>query len=132
MQRKMVRFVFNMSPCCHVDQRNLKQLRWLSVRDRVRYFRLVDFVFTISRGLAPDYLRGAQGGFTPVAKIHGHNTRGSVSDYHIPNDRLTTLKCSSFGFTEKREWNSLPRDLRLLGNLNLFKAKLRNHFIEQY
>lgn len=128
MQRKMVRFVFNMSPRGHVDQQSLKQLGWLSVRDRVRYFRLIH-VFKISKGLAPDYLVG---GFTPVASVHGHNTRGSMSDYHISKESRTALKCSSFGVTAKREWNSLPRELKLLPNIGLFKSRLRKYFLEQY
>ena len=124
----MVRFAFNLSPRSHVDQRNLKQLGWLSVRDRVRYFRLIH-VFKISRGLAPDYMMG---GFIPVAKVHSHNTRGSVSDYHISKFGPSMLKSSSFCVTAKREWNSLPRDLKLLENIGLFKSRLRKYFLEQY
>ena len=128
LQRKMVRFVFDMSPQSHVDQQNLKQLGWLSVRDRVRYFRLVH-VFKISKGLAPDYMTGD---FIQVAKVHGHNTRGSISDYHISNSRPSMLKSSSFCVVAKREWNSLPRDLKLMSNVSLFKSRLRKYLIEQY
>ena len=128
MQRKMIRFINKMDPRCHVDQQNLKQLQWLSVRDRVRYFRLMH-VFRISKGTSPDYLGG---NFTQVGAVHSHNTRGSVSDYHISESGRSSLKCSSFSFIAKKEWNSLPRELKLTNGIGSFKNKLRKYFLERY
>ena len=77
MQRKMVRFIYGMNPRSHVDQRQFKQLGWLMVNNRVRYFRLVH-VFRILKGTAPEYLSR---NFTNVNRVHHHNTRGSVGDF---------------------------------------------------
>ena len=46
LQRKMVRFVFSKGPMDHVGTAELKLLSWLTVPDRVKYFKLVQ-VFRI-------------------------------------------------------------------------------------
>ena len=128
LQRKMVRYIYSLDPRCHVGLHDFKQLGWLTVRDRVSFFRLVH-VFKISRGAAPSYLSN---GFTAVRDVHSYNTRGSVSDYHISDKVLNSLKRDSFGFKGRKEWNSLPQVLKQAGSLDAFKKKLKAHFMEQY
>ena len=128
MQRKMVRFIFGMGPRSHVDQRHFKQLGWLTVNDRVRYFRLVH-VFRISKGTAPEYLSR---NFTNVNKVHHHNTRGSVSDFFIPGTSLTSFGSKSFDAIGRKEWNALPSYLKQIENIDRFKSSLKNFLMEQY
>ena len=123
-----MRYIFSLDPRCHVDGSNLKGLGWLSVRDRVKFFRLVH-VFKVSKGLSPSYLSD---GFVNVNQVHSHNTRGSVSDFHVSDRALTSLQRDTFRFKGKMEWNSLPRDLKKVTGLNTFKTKLRSYFTEQY
>ena len=77
--RKMVRFVYGWGPRTHVGTGTLRELGWLQVADRVRYFALVH-AFRIRKGLAPSYLCR---GFVQVSGVHGHQTRGSTFDFHI-------------------------------------------------
>ena len=49
IQRRMVRYVFSMHHMSHVDTDNLREISWLSVTDRVRYFKLC-LVFRIKAG----------------------------------------------------------------------------------
>ena len=39
---------------------------------------------------------------------------------------------SSFVFFGKKEWNALPDNLKTLGNIDLFKVKLKQHFLSDY
>ena len=50
IQRRMVRFINGFHHMHHVDSSDLKQLLWLNVEDRVRYFKLVH-VFRIRLAL---------------------------------------------------------------------------------
>ena len=128
LQRKMVRFVFSMSPRCHVDQRHFREIGWLTIRDRVRYFRLVH-VFKIKNGLAPDYLTGA---FTAKKEVHSHFTRGSVSDFHISSPCISSFSQKSFSYTARKEWNSLPSYMKQLRSVTTFKSHKRSYFLSQY
>ena len=38
IQRKMVRFIHGLDNRAHVDTKNLRDLSWLSIADRVRFF----------------------------------------------------------------------------------------------
>ena len=128
LQRKMVRFVYSMPPRSHIDLRHFRQIGWLAIRDRVRYFRLVH-VYKINNGLAPDYLTGA---FTAVKEVHSHFTRGSVSNFHISSPCISSLSQKSFGYTAKKEWNSLPVYLKQNHTLTTFKSHLRSYLLSQY
>ena len=128
LQRKMVRFVYSMTPRCHVDQHHFRKIGWLMIRDRVRYFRMVH-VFKIKNGLAPDYLTG---GFTAVNEVHNHFTRGSVSDFHISSPSISSFSQKSFSYTAKKEWNSLPSYMKQLRSVTTFKSHKRSYFLSQY
>ena len=124
----MVRFVFSMPPRGHVDQHHFQRLGWLTIKDRVRYFRLVH-VHKIKNGLAPDYLTG---GFTAVKEVHQHFTRGSVSDFHISSPCVSSLSQKTFGYVARKEWNSLPLDLKQIQSVSAFKSRLRSFLLSQY
>ena len=124
----MVRFVYSMHPRSHIDQQHFRQIGWLAIRDRVRYFRLVH-VHKIKNGLAPDYLTGA---FTAVKEVHQHFTRGSVSDFHISSPCVSSLSQKSFGYVAVKEWNSLPLDLKQIRSVTTFKSRLRSYLLSQY
>ena len=70
IQRRMVRFIFSYDSR-HVDSRDLRRLSWMSIPERVGYFKLLH-VFKIRNNLAPDYLSNR---FTLIEQTHQHNTR---------------------------------------------------------
>ena len=55
IQRKMVRFIYSLDYRAHVDHKNLLELSWLSIPDRVRFFRMAH-LFHVRHKLAPSYL----------------------------------------------------------------------------
>ena len=124
VQRKMARFVLGVGPRTHIGLGTLKELGWMTISDRVRYFALLH-VFRVKLGCGPKYL---QGGFVPVADIHSHGTRASGTGYHISGDDVD----GSFGYFGKKEWNGLPDSLKTLGDIKAFKVRLKRHLLESY
>ena len=55
IQRKMIRFIYSMDFRQHVDSNDLHKLSWLSVPNRVTYFKLLH-LFRVRMGMAPKYL----------------------------------------------------------------------------
>ncbi len=124
LQRKMARFVLGLGPRTHVGLGTLRELDWLSVVDRVRYFALLH-VFRIRKSTGPPYLRK---GFVLVSDIHDHETRASSGGFHISREDVD----GSFVFFGKKEWNALPDNLKTIGNIDLIKVKLKQHFLSIY
>ena len=124
VQRKMARFVLGVGPRDHIGLSTLRELGWLTVMDRVRYFSLLH-VFRVKRGGGPPYLRR---GFVSVSDVHDHTTRASCNGFHISGDDVV----GSFSYFGKKEWNALPDSLKALGNIDLFKVKLKQHLMSNY
>ena len=55
----------------------LQSLSWLSIYDRVNYFKLIH-LFKVKHGLGPRYLRKD---IVSISDTHSH--RGSISDFHF-------------------------------------------------
>ena len=79
LQRRMVRFVFSFGPRAHVDSTHLKRLSWMSISDRVDYFKRMH-VFKIRQGLAPSYLTER---FTRVEETHTYNMRECGRNFSV-------------------------------------------------
>ena len=124
IQRRMVRFIFSMEPRSHIGTENLRELSWLSLSDRVRFFKL-QHVFKIRLGLSLDYL-GCK--FEPFA--HSYNTRGNSLNYRISRE-LASCR-SSFAFSAVTNWNSLPMQVKCCSSLSSFRTKLKEHFMSFY
>ena len=126
LQRRMARFVFSKGPMDHIGTPELKSLSWLTVPDRVKYFKLVQ-VFRIRAGLAPSYLSVH---FKPIALVHRYSTRGCAYDYHVSKEM--SLAPTSFAYTAVSCWNALPESLKGIQSLSLFKSKLKSHLSSLY
>ena len=122
----MVRFVFSFGPRAHVDSTHLKRLSWMSISDRVDYFKRMH-VFKIRQGLAPSYLTER---FTRVEETHTYNTRGSGRNFSVSDEICGSLV--SFSYTAVKLWNQLPDDLKEARTLTLFKKKLREFIFRAY
>ena len=118
LQRKMVRFVRGFESRQHVGLEHMKGLSWLTIADRVKYFKLVH-LFRIKRGLAPHYLRT---NLTSVSDAHRYNTRGSTSNYHV--SRSLSANHSSFSYSCVKVWNSLPARIKGIDSLFVFRCVL--------
>ena len=125
-QRKMVRFIYAYDSRQHVGHGNLLSLSWLSVRDRVDYFKLIH-LFKIKHGLGPQYLRT---NIVSVSDTHSYGTRSSVSNFHV--SKALSKTPSAFAFSCVKLWNGLPERIKLIDSLPPFKRELRNFMLSSY
>ena len=125
-QRKMVRFVMNADYRFHVGNHELRQLSWLSIPDRVLYFKM-NHLFRVRHNLAPKYIMV---NFKSIALSHSHNTRGRDFNFHLSKD--TSQSHSSFMFTAAKHWNALPDCLKSIPDYHVFKKRLREHLFSKY
>ena len=126
VQRKMVRFVYGMDFRGHVDNKNFRDLSWLKIPDRVKFFRL-SHIFRIRHKLAPSYLLP---NFKSISEAHTHNMRGSSYNFHI--SRELSLSPNSFSFSAIKHWNELPSSLKSIDDFRVFKRKLKQFLLNQY
>ena len=126
IQRRMVRFINSFDSRRHVDSRDMKELSWLLVPDRVSYFRLIH-VFKIARKQAPSYLMKR---FVPLSGVHAHETRSRSYDFLVSKEISRSL--SSFSYTAVKEWNSLPVSLKQIESEICFRRRLKEHLSFSY
>ena len=127
IQRRMIRFVFSMHHMEHVDSSHFSNLSWLTVRDRVDYFKLCH-VFKIRVGRAPPYMTQS---FIPVSSTHSHATRGSCA-YNFSLSHRTATVPNTFSFSAIKAWNGLPSHLKGETSERVFKSKLKSLFFAKY
>ena len=124
LQRKMVRYVLGWGPRSHVGKGTLRELGWLVISDRVRYFALLH-AFRIRKGLAPSYLCR---GFVRVSEVHEHQTRGSAHDFHLSANDVP----GGFSYFSKIQWNDLPSELKSIDSMAIFKVRLKSYLMAEY
>ena len=126
LQRKMVRFVHAMDFREHVGLSHLRNVSWLSISDRVSFFKLLQ-LFKIRHDLAPSYLKDK---FVEVSLTHVHNTRGSTSNYHVSHS--VSVSHDTFTYSAISLWNALPSHLKLIETLPVFKKRLKESLFSRY
>ena len=124
LQRKMVRYIYGWGPRSHVGTSTLKELGWLTIPDRVRYFAILH-VFKIRKRMAPSYLCRS---FAPVSSVHSHHTRGSMYDFHISREDIP----GCFSYFGKNQWNNLPVELKSIDSIAIFKVRLKRYLLAEY
>ena len=125
-QRKMARFTLNVDYRHHIGNSELFSLSWLSVSDRVRFFKL-NHLFRVRHNLAPRYIMA---NFQALSSSHSHNTRGKEFNFRL--SKANSLSTSSFMYTAAKEWNSLPNCLKSISDYRVFKRKLREYLLSRY
>ena len=101
----------------------LKQLQWLPIIKQLT-FKDATMVFKCLNGLAPPYLCQK---FKTRSKVHNCNTRNR-DRLHIPLCR-TAAGQRTFTFRGQKLWNSLPDEFQSITNLDVFKVKIKQHFL---
>ena len=105
---------------------DLLLLSWLSIRDRISYFKLIH-LFKIKHGLGPNYLRS---NIVSVSDTHSYNTRGSSSNFRVPKSLSNAP--SAFAYSCVRLWNALPERIKLIDSLIPFKRELKKFLLSSY
>ena len=105
----------------------LQHLHWLPVKERIKY-KIALLCFKCIHNCAPTYLQELI-----HINVKSRNLRSS-SDKNIlfkPIKKLKTYGDKSFDFYGPHVWNSLPRAIRDLENINDFKRALKTHLFTQ-
>ena len=98
----------------------LKSLKWLPIADKL-FLNDSVMVHKCLIGRAPDYLSQK---CTRRLDLHNRNTRNK-KDLNLRRCRLTTGH-RSFAYRGAACWNSLPKDLREVADVRIFKRRLFN------
>ena len=122
----MLRFVYGFESRHHVGPSNLLTLSWLTISDRVNYFKLIH-LFKIKHGLGPGYLRT---NLVSVSDMHTYGTRSSTSNFHL--SKVLSKTPSSFAFSCVKVWNGLPERIKQIDSLPIFKRELKKFLLSSY
>ena len=118
------RLVCNAPRFCHISPL-LRALHWLPVKSRIE-FKILLITFKAIHGLAPKYLSDLL-----TFKSSSYNLRSSDSILlSMPAVRSKTLGDRAFMVAAPRLWNSLPKDLRAITNVNSFKGHIKTYLFK--
>ena len=107
----------------------LYELHWLPVRQRIS-FKILLFVFKAIHGFAPTYLRELES----IKRSGNYNLRSSSDGLLLatPTYRSrVSLGDRSFQVAAPALWNVLPREIRSITDLGIFKRHLKTHLFRE-
>ena len=107
----------------------LYELHWLPVRQRIS-FKILLFVFKAIHEFAPTYLRE----LVSMKRSGNYNLRSSSDGLLLatPTYRSrVTLGDRSFQVAAPALWNVLPRDIRSITDLGIFKRHLKTYLFRE-
>ena len=126
VQRSAARVVLRIR---HSDRRSmtacLKLLHWLPVKWRVEY-KLLVLVFRALHDRTPAYLASLISQYVPSRALRS----AGQALLTVPRHNLERYGRRSFSCAGPTLWNALPEDLRVIANINTFKAKLKTHYFK--
>ena len=131
LQRLMnaaIRFIFNIRKRQTSITPYLKKCHILPVLLRIR-FKVCVLVFKCVTGTAPEYLSSL------INRKISHQSLRIAEDttlLHEPPLDLQNYRNRRFEISGPRIWNSLPRSLREVNNLNMFKSRLKTVFFGMF
>ena len=122
VQNYACRIVAGLRKYDHVSEA-LKSVKWLNVRDKLLFNDLV-MVYKCFKNLTPGYLHGH---FQYRAKTDQRDTRQN-NNLTLARYRLATGQ-KTFTYRGAKLYNSIAKDIRDTGNLNVFKREFLNIFL---
>ena len=105
----------------------MRELHWLPIRQRI-HFKMLLFTFKAIHGIAPLHIQDlvqvkSQGAYNL------HSSRAVLLD--APSIRTkVTLGDKAFQVATPKLWNSLPSELRLINNIDIFKRHLKMYLFK--
>ena len=100
----------------------LCSLHWLPVKARMQ-FKILLITFKAIHGFALEYLCDL---LTFKSSLHNVRSLGSIL-LSMPAVRSKTLGDRAFMVAAPTLWNSLPKELRAITNVNSFKAHIKTY-----
>ena len=123
MQNKCIRFCLKLGKRTHIGAKEFNNLKWLPVEQRFHQCLCVN-TFKYFNDICPLYLKDI---FQPTERTH-INTQSSTLKLNQPL-RKSNYSQRNISYLAPVKWNSLPENLKQLENINLFKHKVKDHFL---
>ena len=120
LQNSAMRLVLQLPARSHTSQ-HLRDYHWLSVKERC-HFKLLVLVFKCLNNLAPDEL---------VSKLQLRSAINMIFETNVFHPSTAVGK-RSFSHLGPRLWNSVPREVRVIPNLDNFKASLKHFLFDEF
>ena len=122
---RLVKFILNLDPRHHIDQKLLDKIGFLKMDDRASQLML-NHMFGIFNLTAPNYLTKF---FRTVSSVHNYNTRFSVNNF-APS-QVSGPTHTTFYYNATNLWNLLPQEIKCSNNKGSFKAKLKKYLAQE-
>ena len=120
-------FITNQGPRSNVGQYECSQIGYMSVGERVKFLRLCH-THKIFYNISAPYLHG---NFVRVREVHTctgrYDTRSSSFNFRVPN--VKGAASSTFFNCAIHDWNSLPKEIKRIKNLNQFKSAIKTNLV---
>ena len=120
MQNNAVRTVLKLNSHSSVSE-HLKDLHWLPVRARI-YFRYLVLIFKCLNNMAPEQL-------AEKLQISSAINMTLCTSKFYPS---TEFGKQAFSYMAPKCWNGLPRDIRVLADINTFKSSVKTYFFDNF
>ena len=126
VQNAAVRLISNTTRFDHISP-VLIDLHWLPVKYRIM-FKLVVYIFKALHGSAPSYSHQ----LIRLKPQSNYNLRSNTKHLllDLPNKTKKTTGDRAFFAAAPTLWNALPDELRALGSLKTFMARLKAHYFK--
>ena len=124
IQNSAARMVLRIPRTDHITP-HLISLHWLPIRSRITY-KLATICYKCADNSAPKYLQD----LVPTRRKTPYDTRGSSDTSALedcPANSKKTLGDRAFSNSGPTVWNSIPRDIRELPNIEVFKSNLKTY-----
>ena len=102
----------------------LNELKWLKIESKVT-FDICIFTYKIVNNLIPEWLFS----LPRVGNTSTRHTRQS-DDLFIPRTK-TEIGARAISVTGPRAWNMIPKNIRDVGTIKVFKEKLKKYLMEK-
>lgn len=123
LQNLCIRFIFGLRKFDHISEFR-SQLKWLPIRRRLD-LHVVSFLYNILfNPLSPSYLRERFNFLVP----RGEPCRSSMSLLLRTPNHSSSRYGGSFTVRAVNLWNSIPHAIRASPSLNIFKARVKEHY----
>ena len=87
-------------------------------------FKVCLIAFKILNDLSPDYLKNVVCFKTPSIESNTRLLRSTLDFYQVEVPK----KQNTYEYTMASHWNSLPINIRLINDIDVFKKHLKTHF----
>ena len=112
-----VYFVWTRIIRVHLETKEFKDYNWLPINERENQCICVG-VYNFFNNTSPSYMSDI---FMPSNETH--------PKFHVPL-RKTNMGQNALSFTGPNLWNSLPIDVKLAKNRNVFKHKMKSNYFD--